>query len=87
MAETGLPRTKAAHCHQRKRARVEGAGAEHCAEPNEEARRWGIRTFRTQEKWSATRRAVPITEDAEHVEMQRGETKGYMHHPRKMRVR
>ena len=23
-----------------KRARVEGAGAEHCAEPNEEARRW-----------------------------------------------
>ena len=83
MAETGLPRTKAAHCHQRKRARVEGAGAEHCAEPNEEARRWGIRTFRTQEKWSATRRAVPITEDAEHVEMQRGETKGYMHHPRR----
>ena len=66
-----------------KRARVEGAGAEHCAEPNEEARRWGIRTFRTQEKWSATRRAVPITEDAEHVEMQRGDTKGYMHHPRR----
>jgi len=26
---------------------------------------------------------VPITEDAEHVEMQRGETKGYMHHPRR----
>ena len=29
------------------------------------------------------RRAVPITEDAEHVEMQRGETKGYMHHPQR----
>ena len=59
-----------------KRARVEGAGAEHCGEPNEEARRWGIITCRTQKKWSAPRRAVPITEDAEHVEMQRGETKG-----------
>ena len=52
-------------------------------EPNEDPRRWGISTYRTQEKWSATRRAVPITEDAEHVEMQRGETKGYMHHPRR----
>ena len=52
-------------------------------EPNEDPRRWGISTYRTQEKWSATRRAVPITEDAEHVEMQRGDTKGYMHHPRR----
>ena len=58
-----------------KRACGEQADAEP-TEPNEDPRRWGISTYRTQEKWSATRRAVPITEDAEHVEMQRGETKG-----------
>ena len=39
----------------------------------------GLGTFRTQEQWTAKRRAKPITEGAKQVTLQRGDT-GYMEH-------
>ena len=43
---------------------------------------WGLGTFRTQEQWTAKRRAKPITEGAKQVRMQRGDI-GYMKHLRR----
>ena len=65
-----------------KRARVEEADDDPPPLTNELPCQWGLGTFRTQEQWTAKRRAKPITEGAKQVTIQRGDT-GYMEHPRR----
>ena len=54
-----------------KRARVEEADDEPPPLTNELPCQWGISTFRTQEQWTAKRRAAPITEGAKQLPIQR----------------
>ena len=55
-----------------KRARVEEADDDPPPLTDELPCQWGLGTFRTQEQWTAKRRAKPITEGAKQVTLQRG---------------